>query len=91
MANKENDGWCQLILNGVNPTGKEIGHGAYGRVFEISYEGTICAAKEIHKQLLDSAHREGTLQKMKDKFLGECQLWSTLRHPNIVQFLGILN
>ena len=28
------------------------------------------------------------LQKIKDDFLGECQIWSTLRHPCIVQFLG---
>lgn len=88
MAEPEtvNDGWRQLILNGVIPTGKEIGHGAYGRVFEISYEGILCAAKELHKQLLDSA-RDG-LQDLKQSFLDECQIWSTLRHPNVVQFLG---
>ena len=37
-----------LILHGVNPTGKEIGRGAYGRVLEVDYEGTLCAAKEVH-------------------------------------------
>ena len=36
-----------LILHGVNPTGKEIGRGAYGRVFEVDYKGTLCAAKEV--------------------------------------------
>ena len=88
MAEPEtiNDGWRRLILKGVNPTGREIGHGAYGRVFEISYEGTLCAAKELHKQLLDSAQDD--LQGLKESFLDECQIWSTLRHPNVVQFLG---
>ena len=27
--------------------------------------------------------------KIKDDFLRECHFWSTLRHPNVVQFLGI--
>ena len=81
-----NDDWRQLILNEVNPTGREIGHGAYGRVFEISYEGTLCAAKEMHRHLLDSARED--LQELKEGFLDECQMWSTLRHPNVVQFLG---
>ena len=76
-----------LILHGVNSTGKEIGRGAYGRVFEVDYEGTLCAAKEVHALLLQYA-QGGDLQKMKDDFLSECQIWSTLRHPCAVQFLG---
>ena len=76
-----------LILHGVSPTGKEIGRGAYGRVFEVDYEGTLCAAKEVHALLLQYA-QGGDLQKIKDDFLSECQIWSTLRHPCVVQFLG---
>ena len=76
-----------LILRGVNSTGKEIGRGAYGRVFEVDYEGTFCAAKEVHALLLQSA-QGSDLQKIKDDFLSECQIWSTLRHPCVVQFLG---
>ena len=79
--------WGSLILDGVNPTGKEIGRGAYGRVFEVNYEGTLCAAKELHTLLLQYAQGED-LQKIKNDFLSECQIWSTLRHPCIVQFLG---
>ena len=44
-----------LILHKVNSTGKEIGRGAYGRVFEVDYEGTLCAAKEVHALLLQLA------------------------------------
>ena len=47
--------WGSLILYGVKYTGKEIGRGAYGRVFEIDYEGTLCAAKEVHALLLQHA------------------------------------
>ena len=75
-----------LILHGVNPTGKEIGRGAYGRVFEVDYEGTLCAAKEVHALLLQYAEGRD-LQKIRD-FLNEYQIWSTLRHPCVVQFLG---
>ena len=77
-----------LILHGVDPTGKEIGRGAYGRVFEVDYQGTLCAAKEVHALLLEYAQGDD-LQKIKDGFLNECQIWSKLRHPCVVQFLGI--
>ena len=79
--------WGSLILHEVNPTGKEIGRGAYGRVFEVDYEGTLCAAKEVHALLLKYAQGDD-LRKIIDDFLGECQIWSTLRHPCVVQFLG---
>jgi len=81
--------WGSLILREVNPTGKEIGRGAYGRVFEVNYEGTLCAAKEVHALLLHSA-QSNDLQKIKDDFLSECEIWSTLRHPCVVQFLGLI-
>ena len=76
-----------LVLHGVRSTEKEIGVGAYGRVFEVDYEGTLCAAKEIHALLLQYA-KGNNLQKIKDNFHRECQIWSTLRHPCVVQFLG---
>ena len=80
--------WSSLILQRVNPTEKEIGRGANGRVFEVDYEGTLCAAKEVHALLLQYAQSDN-LRKIVDDFLNECQMWSTLRHPSIVQFLGI--
>ena len=86
-TSRGNTHWGSLILHGVNPTGKEIGRGAYGRVFKVNYEGTLCAAKEVHALLLQYAQGDD-LQKIKDDFLSECQIWSTLRHPCIVQFLG---
>ena len=78
-----------LTLYGVNPTGKEIGRGAYGRVFEVDYQGTLCAAKEVHALLLQYSHAE-EFHKITTDFLNECQIWSTIRHPCIVQFLGMI-
>ena len=86
-ANAATTHWDLFILHGVNPTGKEIGRGAYGRVFEVNYEGILCAAKEVHALLLQYAQGQD-LQKIKEDFLNECQLWSALRHPCVVQFLG---
>ena len=79
--------WGSLILHGVNPTGKEIGRGAYGRVFEVNYEGALCAAKEVHALLLQYSH-DSDLEKIKADFISECRIWSTLRHTCVVQFLG---
>ena len=87
MASSVLSSWRSLILHGVKCTGKEIGRGAYGRVFEVDYEGTFCAAKEVHVQYTGTQGDD--LQKIQDNFLSECQIWSTLRHPCVVQFLGI--
>ena len=70
----------------VRPIGKELGRGSYGRVFEVDYEGTLCAAKQVHEILLDVTENE--LRMIKKKFLAECNLWGKLSHPHIVQYLG---
>ena len=62
--------------------------GAYGRVIEVEYAGLACAAKEIHPIFFRVARRE-ELERIKANFLRECQTWSTLLHPNIVQFNGV--
>jgi len=77
-----------LILDGVKETGRGIGVGAYGRVFEVDYYGTPCAAKEVHSILVRGVSPEG-FQRVRDNFLRECQQCAELRHPNVVQFLGV--
>ena len=72
----------------INNTGEEIGRGAYGRVFKVYYYGTLCAAKEIHTILLENVDRRG-LERTKSAYLRECRQCCALRHPNIVQFLGL--
>ena len=67
--------------------GREIGRGAYGRVFTVKYCGLICAAKEIHSILLEGmGHHQN---RVKEGFLRECQQCGVLNHPNIVRFMGI--
>ena len=62
-----------LILFDVKPTGREIGRGAYGRVFEVDYQGTLCAAKEVHELLLQYS-QGNALRKITSDFLNECQI-----------------
>ena len=81
---------CHLEIpsSRVRPTGVELGRGSYGRVFEVEYDGKPCASKEVHRWMMELPTVEEQ-SKIKDDFLRECHLWSTLRHPNLVQFLGI--
>ena len=72
----------------ITSTEEEIGRGAYGKVFKVHYYGTLCAAKEIHSILLENVgHQE--LEQTKTTYLRECRQCCALRHPNIVQFLGL--
>ena len=68
-------------------TGTEIGDGAYGRVFEVEYEGTLCTAREVDS--LQSIFAQGDDKVLQDSFLNKYHTWSTLHHPCIVQFIGI--
>jgi len=77
-----------VTLDDVDTLDKELGRGAYGRVFTVKYCGLVCAAKEIHPILIDSVNPEEK-QAIKDAFIRECINCSTLRHPNIVQFMGV--
>ena len=88
MAEPGSKDLSHVILHGIKLIGKELGRGAFGRVFEVDHGGTLCAGKEIHALLLEYVQGEA-LQKLKDDFITECAVWSTLRHPNVVLFLGI--
>ena len=76
-----------FILSNVTQTGKKLGEGSYGCVEELRVNGLICAGKRMYETLID-AENEGA-DHMIEKYYEECQLLSNLRHPNIVQFLGI--
>ena len=83
---RRRDEFQELILHNVETLDRELGRGAYGRVYEVKYCGETYAAKEPHVLLVDGA--EGGQQTIQS-FLKECRRCSELRHPNIVQFLGV--
>ncbi|KAL6323172.1 hypothetical protein AAG906_027451 [Vitis piasezkii] len=58
-----------------------IGEGAYGEVYLVKWRGTEVAAKTIRSSIASDP---------REYLLRELGLWQKLRHPNIVQFLGVL-
>ena len=86
----DSDRLQHLYLTGVTPNGKDIGVGAYGRVFEVELCGTTFAAKEIHSILVQGVRRE-EFEVTKKAFLTECIQSNILGHPNVVQVLGVYN
>ena len=77
-----------LKISNVTISTKLLGAGAYGEVLNAVWMNTPCAAKRLHRvfSMLSKAEQPGVV----DKFLRECRTWSTLRHPRIVLFLGIV-
>ena len=70
-----------------------LGIGSYGAVCKAKCDDLLCAAKIIHPTLFNptvlhqiAPHREHRLPIR--RFQLECEFLSTVRHPNIVQYLG---
>ena len=79
-----------LLTNVRRTATHAIGAGAYGSVVEVEIPGAVCAAKSVHRLYQD--HLEVAAEDIQisgDQFVKECQLLSTLRHPHIVQFIGV--
>ena len=77
-----------FVLSDVQLTGTRIGGGAYGVVDEVDVP-VRAAAKTIYPILLGGHGSADQLPKAASEFVNECQLLSKMRHPNIVQFLGV--
>lgn len=73
-----------LILTGVRLGTRDVGKGAYARVFTAQYDGIDCAAREIHPMLVELMDNHG-----KERFLRETVVLSKLQHPNIVKLFGV--
>ena len=73
------------------------GTGSYGSVYEVEAYGLPCIAKCIHpvliryEQQIQGSRRDMGREKATicERFYRECLLLSKLRHPNIVQFMGV--
>ena len=78
----------QLTLSGIKPEGRELGRGAYGRVYTVKYREVVYAAKEIHALLLQTAGAEEA-RILQNNFIRECSQCSKLSHVNVVPLVGI--
>ena len=76
-----------FTLYDITQTGRTLGKGSYGTVEELEMTGLVCAGKKIFDILLDPDN-DGS-ERTVERFFNECSLLSKLRHPHIVQFLGI--
>ena len=71
-----------------------LGIGAYGKVCRAKCDNLPCAAKIIHETLFDpTAERQmprGREHRLPiRRFEQECQFLNTIRHPNVIQYLGM--
>ena len=89
MDLRDNPELRPFVLSDVTLTGTKIGAGAYGSVEEVVI--SVCgAAKQIHDIFQDSSEiPQDEIGRASTQFVKECKLMSNLRHPNIVQFLGV--
>ena len=70
-----------------------LGIGSYGKVCKAQCDELVCAAKLMHETLFDPV----ALGRYQDKehrlpikrFELECEFLSAVRHPNIIQYLGV--
>ena len=76
-----------FLLTNVTPTSRQLGGGSYGVVEELEMDGLVCAGKKLYDALINPGNLGA--QSMVDKYYRECSLLSELRHPHVVQFLGI--
>ena len=61
-----------------------LGTGAYGQVCKATLGELPCAAKILHPTLVDPSY-----PRNRALFEQECRFLSEIRHPNIVQYLGV--
>ena len=66
-------------------TDRELGHGSYATVLELDYMGLKCAGKKLHDVLIRQGDTSYTVHRFKEEY----RLLNHVRHPNIIQFLGV--
>ena len=67
---------------------KQAGHGAYGFVFKVTVQGVERIGKKLHSAYVNNVSGQEK-QAITSRFRDECVILSKLRHPNIVQFIGV--
>ena len=64
-----------------------LGRGSYGAVYKAKCDQLPCAAKVLHQTILNS--KDVGADKIMQRFKQECAFLERIRHPHIVQYLGV--
>ena len=74
----------------MEKTGKTIGRGSYAHVIELRYRELKCAGKELYPVPLptDDLSKDKKLAVL-ERVKKECDMLSSVKHPNVVQFMGV--
>ena len=65
------------------------GSGSWGCVYQVTVNGFPCIAKRLHDILVGRHVTAQERASIRRRFRDECILLSRLRHPNVVQFIGV--
>ena len=69
---------------------RRAGAGSYGYVFPVTVGGVQRIAKKLHSNFTNPSQVSAREREIiTSKFRSECVILSKLRHPNIVQFIGV--
>ena len=77
----------KFTVKNAKRNGVLLGNGSFGSVEQFEVDGVICAGKKVHGHLVQRGNQGQEL--MVKKYYDECCLLSDLRHPHVIQFLGI--
>ena len=83
-------GLSEFVIHEVQATSNVLRNSAYATVEELNMDGTSCAGKRIHEMFLITAG-VSKRDQLATRFFHECKIASMLRHPHIVQFLGVFH
>ena len=75
-------------LHGVLNTQEVVRNGKYASTIELKFHGLKCAGTKINAAFYNEASPTEKMNIQK-KLKHECKVLSNLRHPNIIQFIGV--
>ena len=78
-----------LLISGLQETGRTLGKGSYGEVIEVRVNGRLCAAKKLHGIFNAQDVPPAEKASMAERFERECRRVLQLKHPNIVEMVGV--
>ena len=64
-------------------------HGSDAEIIELNWNGTRCVGKKLHPIFFQEDADPDGVKCLEAKFCKEIKLLSEMKHPNIVQFLGL--